>query len=163
MVMTACSTKAVETMAKSRRRFIPGEAPSRQTFVFGKVVIGGVFGLVNLHAARCVVTRIEYTPEKRQLKRPRRLGRGAAITAWHGVVEPAVRRAGIDLDRVGLVVAIETVAQAPHVGERDHVVGFAENAEHRAIDARNHVIERFWELVIDLPFLVTGRAVPDER
>src|SRR5579862_1583815 len=104
MVMTACSTKAVETMAKSRRRFIPDGAPSRQAFVFGKVVIGGVFGLVDLHATRCVVAGIEHTPEKRQLKRPRRLGRVAAIAARHGVVEPAVRRAGIDLDRIGLVV-----------------------------------------------------------
>src|SRR5580700_9425156 len=117
MVMTACSTKAVETMAKSRRRFIPGEAPSRQALVFREIVIGGVLGLVNLHAARCVVARIEHSLEKRQLKRPRRLGRVAAITARHGVVEPAVRRAGIDLDRIGLVVAVKTVAQPPYVGE----------------------------------------------
>src|SRR5271169_1518491 len=117
MVMTACSTKAVETMAKSRRRFIPGEAPSRQAFVFCEIVIGGVLGFVNLHAARFVVTRIEYLPEKRQLKRPRRLGRVAAIAARHGVVEPAVRRAGIDFDRISLVVAIEAVAQLPHIGE----------------------------------------------
>src|SRR5580704_10968606 len=104
MVMTACSTNAVETMAKSRRRFIPGEAPSRQAFVFCEIVIGGVFRLVDLHATRCVVAWIEHSLKKRQLERPRRLGRVAAITARHGVVEPAVRRAGIDLDRVGLVV-----------------------------------------------------------
>src|SRR5580698_2703310 len=109
MVMTACSTKAVETMAKSRRRFIPGEAPSRQAFVFCEIVIGGVFGFVNLHAARRVVTRVEHSLKKRQLKRPRGLGRLAAIAARHGVVEPAVRRAGIDFNRIGLVVTVEAV------------------------------------------------------
>src|SRR5580704_593861 len=98
MVMTACSTKAVETMAKSRRQFIPGEAPSRQALVFCEVVIGGVLGFVNLHATRCVVARIEHSLEKRQLKRPRRFGRVTAVAARHGVVEPAVRRAGIDFD-----------------------------------------------------------------
>src|ERR1700722_5862522 len=146
MGMTACSTKAVETMAKSRRRFIPGEAPSRQAYVFCEIVIGGVFRFVNLYAARCVVTRIEHSLKKRQLKRPCGLGRVATIAARHGVVEPAVGRAGIDLDRIGLVVAIEAVAQAPHVGERDHMVGLAKNAEHRPIGARDHVIERFWKL-----------------
>ena len=73
-----------------------------------------------------------------------------------------MRRAGIDLDRIGLVVAVKTVAQPPHVGERDHMVGLAENAEHRTIDARDHVIERFGKLFVDLPFLVAGRAIPDQ-
>src|SRR5215813_7152017 len=111
--------------------------------VFGEIIIGGVIAFVNLHAACTVVARIEHTLEKRKLQRPSGFRLRAAITARHGVVEPAVRRVGVDLDRVALVVTIEAVAQAPHVGERDHMVGLAENAENRTFDRGNDLVERF--------------------
>ena len=74
-----------------------------------------------------------------------------------------MRRAGIDLDGVGLVVAIETVAKAPHVGQRDDVIGLAEYAEHRAFDARDDLVERRRKALVDLPFAVAGGAVPHQR
>ena len=77
--------------------------------------------------------------------------------------EPAVRRVGVDLDRIALVVTIEAVAQAPHVGKRNHVVGLAENAENRTFDRGNDLVERFGIARADLPFALRRRAVPDER
>jgi hypothetical protein len=70
-----------------------------------------------LHAAHVVVAGVEHALKKRELQRPSGFRLRTAITARHGVVEPAVRRIGVDLDRIGLVVTIEAVAQAPHVGE----------------------------------------------
>src|SRR6516165_3264920 len=83
--------------------------------VLGEIIIGGMVAFVNLHAARAVVAGVEHALEKRELQRPRGLRLRPAITARHGVVEPAVRRVGVDLDRIALVVTIEAVAQAPHV------------------------------------------------
>src|SRR5258708_12858454 len=88
---------------------------------------------VDLHAARAVVAGAEHALEKRELQRPSGFRLRTTIAARHGVVEPAVRRIGIDLDRIALVVTIEAVAQPPHIGERDHLVGLAENAENRTL------------------------------
>src|SRR5262245_18496300 len=131
--------------------------------VFGEIIIGGMVAFVDLHATRAVVARVEHALEKRKLQRPSGFCLRAAITARHGVVEPAVRRVGVDLDRVALVVTIEAVAQAPHVGERDHMVGLAENAENRTFDRGNDLVERFGIARAGLPFALRRRAVPDER
>src|SRR5262245_62547478 len=101
-----------------------------------------MLAFVDLHSPAAVVARIEHALEERALQRPAGLRLRAAIAARHGVVEPSVRRAGIDLDGIALVVAIEAIAQAPHVGERDHVVRLAENAEDRALDAGDDLLER---------------------
>ncbi len=60
-------------------------------------------------------------------------------------------------------MAIERVAQASHVVERDHVIGLAEDAQHRAIDAGDELVERLGIARVDLPLALRGRAVPDER
>src|SRR3984893_1919493 len=74
-----------------------------------------------------------------------------------------MRHAGIDLDRICLVMAIETVAQAPDIGERDDVVGLAEYAEHRALDAGDDVLQPFGERAADLPFALGRSQVPRPR
>ena len=60
-----------------------------------------------------------------------------------------MRHARIDLDRIGLVIAIETVAEAPDISERNDVVGLAEYTEHRALDASDNVFQRLWEALAD--------------
>src|SRR5262245_18437752 len=117
-----------------------------------------MLALVDLHPLRAVIARIEHALEERALQRPASFRLRAAIAAGHGVVEPAVRRAGIDLDGIALVVAIEAIAQAPHVGERDDVVRLAENAEHRAFDAGDDLLERRGIARVDLPFALRGGA-----
>src|SRR5260370_35162657 len=89
---------------------------------------------VNLHAARAVIARAEHALEECALQCPGGFGLLTAIPAGHGIVEPAVRSAGIDFNRIALVVMIETVGKAAHVLERDHVLGFTEHAENRTSD-----------------------------
>src|SRR5215472_8232157 len=120
--------------------------------VLGEIITGGMVAFVDLHAARAVVAGREHAFEKRELQRPSGFRLRTAIPARHGIVEPAVRRIGVDLDRIALVVTIEAVAQAPHVGERDHVVGLAENAKNRTFDRGNDLVERFGIARADLPF-----------
>src|ERR1700738_2730298 len=74
-----------------------------------------------------------------------------------------MRHARIDLDRIGLVIAIETVAEAPDISERDDVVGLAEYTEHRALDAGDNVLQRLWEALADLPFALGRCSVPHQR
>src|SRR5882672_5981757 len=89
----------------------------------GEIIFGGMVAFVGLDAPRAVMAGVKHGHEEGALQRPAGLRLRAAIAAGHGVVEPAMRRAGIDLDRVGLVVAVEAVAETPDVVERDHVVG----------------------------------------
>ncbi len=71
-----------------------------------------------------------------------------------------MRHARIDLNRIALVMAIETVAEAPDIGERDNVVGLAEYAEHRTLDAGDDVLQRLGKTIADIPFALGRCSVP---
>src|SRR5215475_6664676 len=90
--------------------------------VLGEIIIRGMVAFVDLSAAQAVIARVEHALEKSELQHPGGFCLLPAIPAGHGIVEPPVRSTGVDLDRIALVVAIEAVAEAPHVGERDHMV-----------------------------------------
>ena len=94
-----------------------------------------MLALVDLNAPCRVDVGIEDPAQKRQLQRPSSLSGITAVAARHGVVEPTVRGAGINLDGVAFVVAVETVAKSAHIVERDEVVGLTKNAEDGAFDA----------------------------
>src|SRR5262245_65833388 len=79
--------------------------------VLGEIIIGGMVAFVDLHAARAVVAWVEHALEKRELQRPSGFRLRTAIPARHGVVEPAVRRIGVDLDRNALSVSVRAVGQ----------------------------------------------------
>src|SRR5215831_13249630 len=128
-----------------------------------EIIIRGMVAFVDLSAAQAVIARIEHALEKIELQHPGGFRLLPAIPAGHGIVEPPVRSTGVDLDRIALVVAIEAVAEAPHVGERNHMVGLAENAENRTLDRGNDVVERLGIARASLPFALRGRAIPDER
>src|SRR5579864_3254931 len=112
---------------RAGRRFTPSSR-SLHPHVFREIVIGGVVALINLHAPIFVVAAVENLGEKVALQPPGGFGRLGAVTARHGVVEPTVRRAGEHADRVGLVVALQAVAETTNIRERDQVIGLAENA-----------------------------------
>src|SRR5262249_5848070 len=69
-----------------------------QPQVIAEIIIRGVLAFVDLNAMRMVVAGIQHLREEGALQRPARLRLLAPVAAGHGVVEPAVRRAGIDLD-----------------------------------------------------------------
>src|SRR5262245_61947606 len=140
----------------------PSEVLLLHPYVPGEIIIGGVVAFVDLDAARAVIAPVEHASEKCELQRPGGFGLLPAIAARHGFIEPTVRGIGVDLDRIALVVTVETVAQAPHVGERDHVVGFAENAENRTPDCGDDLVERPGIARADLPFALRRRSVPDK-
>src|SRR5262245_48097731 len=79
--------------------------------VLGEIIVGGMVAFVDLHAARAVIAWVEHALEKRELQRPSGFRLRTAITARHGVVEPAVRRTGVDLDRNALSVSVRAVGQ----------------------------------------------------
>src|SRR6516225_10709405 len=131
--------------------------------VLGEIIIRGMVAFVDLSAARAVIARVEHALEKSELQHPGGFCLLPAIPAGHGIVELPVRSTGVDLDHIALVVAIEAVAEAPHVGERDHMAGLTENAENRTLDRGNDVVERLGIARASLPFALRGRAIPDER
>src|SRR4051794_7928072 len=110
--------------------------------VAAEIVIGGNVGGIALDAVRAVMAGRQDRLQERALMGPGRLRLGAAVAPRHGVIEPAVRRVAIDLDVVTLSVAIQTVAQAPDVVERDQMIGFAEHSEHGTIDRGDDLVER---------------------
>src|SRR5262245_65512118 len=77
--------------------------------VLGEIIIGGMVAFVDLHAACAVVAWVEHALEKRELQRPSGFRLRTAITARHGVVEPAVRSSGGDLYGVALVGTSDAV------------------------------------------------------
>src|SRR5947209_12486211 len=102
----------------------------------------------------------EHIGEKALLRRPAGLRLGLAVAARHGVVEPAMGGALVDVDVVAFPVRLQAVAEALHVGERDDVVGLAERAEHRAIDGGDHLVQRLGLAVVHLPFALGSGTVP---
>src|SRR5262249_9123446 len=118
---------------------------------------------VDLYAARAVIARVEHALQECALQRPGGFGLLTAIPTGHGIVEPAVRSARTNFDRVALVVMIETVAQAAHVVERDHVVGFPEDSENRTFHRGDDLLERLGITRANLPLARRGSSVPDDR
>src|SRR5581483_7861325 len=90
------------------------------------------------------------------------LGLLRAVAAGHGVVQPAVRHGGEDLDVVALAVPLQGVAEAADVVERHEEVGLAEDAEDGALDARDDGVERLGLVLGDLEVAGLGGAVEDE-
>src|SRR6266508_78082 len=160
---TSFLVAAAKTWMAGTSPAMTGRVSLLHPHVLGEIVIDGMLALVDLHPPRPVVAGIKHALEKGELQRPAGLRLGAAVAARHGVVEPAVRRAGIDLDRVAFAMAIEAVAEAAHVVERDHVIGLAENAENRALDPADDLVERFGIALAHLPLPLRRRPVPDER
>src|SRR5262249_17799769 len=66
-----------------------------------------------------VIAAAEGLGEELLLRRPAGVGLRLAITARHGVVEPAMRGILVDMDVVALLVPLEAVAKAPNVIKRD--------------------------------------------
>ena len=60
-------------------------------------------------------------------------------------------------------MALQAIAKAPDIVDRDQMIGLAEHAEHRTIDRGDDLIERARVLGVDRPFARLGRAVPDQR
>src|SRR5262249_37948641 len=73
-----------------------------------------------------VVIRAERLSKEALLRGPTGVGLRLAITARHGVVEPAVRRVPVNMNVVAFLVRLKAVAEAAHVIERNDVVGLAE-------------------------------------
>src|SRR5215470_12733295 len=134
---------------------------SLQPYILREIVMGTALAF-KLPADRAVIAAAEHLGEKALLRSPAGVGLRLAITARHGVVEPAMWRVLVDVDVVALVVRLKAVAEAPHVVERDDVIGFAEGAEHRAGQCRDDVIERFRLQLVDLPFALARGAVPND-
>src|SRR5437016_5901985 len=133
-----------------------------QPHVFGEIVIETAHAL-KLPADRGgVIAAAEHLGEKPLLRRPAGVGLRLARAARHGVVEPAVRGALVDVDVVALLVPLEAVAKAPNVIERDDMIRFTKGAEHGAGQCRHDVVERSWLQLVDLPFPLRGRAIPND-
>src|ERR1700704_1579613 len=84
---------------KRRRPYSPGFL--LHPHVPGEIIIGGMIALVDLDAPRAVIAGIEHRREECELQRPACFRLRAAIAAGHRVVQPAMRRAGIDFDGIG--------------------------------------------------------------
>src|SRR5436305_14791340 len=99
---------------------------------------------IDLHPSRAVIARVEHALEECELQRPRGFGLLTAIPAGDGIVEPTARSTRIALERIALVATIETITPTAYVGERDHMVGLAENAEKGTFHRGNDLIQRTW-------------------
>src|SRR6185312_3200272 len=100
---------------------------------------------------RCAVVladaaRLEAAREgaAQEIHLPAPAGRGLprAIALRHRVVEKAVRRLLEDADLEAAAVLLQQVAHAADIGQGDMLVGLAEEAEQRAIEPRNVILER---------------------
>src|SRR4029077_7125481 len=120
--------------------------------VAAEIVIGGNVGGIALDTLRAVTAGRQDRLQERALMGPGRLRLGAAVAPRHGVIEPAVRRVAIDVDVVTVSVALQTIAQAPDVVERDQMIGLAEHSEHGTVDRGDDLVERARILVVDRPF-----------
>src|SRR5262245_45531145 len=133
---------------------------SLQSYVLREIVIGTAVAFKPPADGAAVIAATEHLGEEALLRGPAGVGLRLAIAARHGVVEPAMRRVLVDVDVVALLVRFEAVAEAPHIIERDDVIGLAKGAEHRAGQCRDDVIERFRLQLVDLPFALACGAVP---
>src|SRR5262252_1188207 len=93
---------------------------------------------------------------------PAGLGLRFAVAARHGVVEPAVWCARVEVNVVTLAVGFESVAKALHILDRDDVVGLAEGREDRTGERCNHLVQRLWLQLVHLPLPLGCGAVPHD-
>src|SRR5256885_17179167 len=85
-----------------------------QSYVLGEIVARAALA-PKLPADRGgVIAPAERLGEKPLLRCPAGVGLRLAITARHGVVEPAVRGALVDVDVVALFLPLEAVAETPN-------------------------------------------------
>src|SRR5215467_8903104 len=93
---------------------------------------------------------------------PAGLGLRLAVAARHGVIEPAVWCARVEVNVVALAVGFESVPKTLHVFDRDDVISLAESREDRTGERCNHLIQRLWLELVHLPLPLGGGAVPHD-
>src|SRR5262249_44265039 len=108
-----------------------GLAALLESHILGEIIVQAAFAFEAPIDPLGVITARKRPGQESLLRRPGSIGLWPPVTAWHGVVEPTVRGALVDVDLVTLMVGFETVAQPLHVVDRDDVVGFAEGREDR--------------------------------
>src|ERR1700694_4890731 len=107
------------------------------------------------------IAAAEHVGEKALLRRPSGLRLRLAVAARHGVVEPAMGSALVDVDVIAFLVSLPAIPEAVHVRDRDDVIGLAESPEHRAVDGGDHLIQRPRLAFAYLPFALGGGPIPD--
>src|SRR6185312_11253741 len=90
--------------------------------VLGKIIVAAEFAFeAPAHlAGRPFAGERQF--EEMLLRRPGRVGLRLAVAPRHGVVEPAMRRAGVEMHLVGFFVGLERIAKAPDVVDRDQMI-----------------------------------------
>src|SRR5712671_5519045 len=117
-------------------------SPLLHPHVLGEIIIRSAFALEPPAYTLGVVSARKHLRQEALLRGPAGVGLRLAVTARHGVVEPAVRRALVDVNLVALIVGFKGIAQPPHVLERDDVVGFTEGGEDGAGERCNGPVVR---------------------
>src|SRR5688572_7292324 len=141
----------------------PEAIGSLQPLVLGEIIVAGEYAVeAPAHLVGLVPTG-KNPFEENLLIRPPGVRLRGAVTARHRVVEPAMRRVGIDVDVVALVVFLERVAKAQHVVIGDDVIGRTEGAEYWTVDGREDLLHRSGIGVAHRPFARGGGTVPDNR
>src|ERR1700730_18625054 len=138
-------------------------SPLLHSHVLGEIIVRAAIAFEAPAYTLGVITAGEDIGQEALLRGPAGFGLGLAITARHGVVEPAVRRARVEVNVVALTVGFEAVAKALHILDRDDVVGLAEGREDWTGKRCNHLVERLWLQLVHLPFALGGGAVPHNR
>src|SRR5262249_51796801 len=129
---------------------------SLHAHVLAEIVIPAAVALEVPARALGIVTAGKDLGQKTLLRRPAGVGFRLAVAARHGVVEPAMRRAFVNVDVVALVVGLEAIAESLYIRERDDVIGLAERSEYRAGNRRDHLLKRPRVELVDLPFALGG-------
>src|ERR1700720_1469454 len=127
-------------------------SPLLHSHVLSEIIIRPAFAFKAPGYAPGVITASKDLRQEALLRGPASVGLWLAVTARHGVVQPTVRRALVDVNVVALMVGFEAVTKALHVLDRDDVVGLAEGREDWAGERGNHRFEGPWLQFVHLPF-----------
>src|SRR5260221_14662287 len=127
--------------AINSRRGLVGDISSScrlfQAHVLGEIVVVAAFTCKAPAHRLGGVAAAEHVRQEALLCGPSGFRLCLAVAARHGVVQPAMGGALVDVDIVALLVGFEAIAEALYIGERDDVIGFPEGAEDRAADGGN--------------------------
>src|SRR6266852_4891896 len=137
--------------------------PLFHSHVLGEIIVRPALAFEAPAYAPGVIATRKNLGQEALLRGPAGIGLWLAVTAWHGVVQPTVRRALVDVNVITLIVGFEAVAKTLHVLDRDDVVGLAEGREDWAGKRCNRRFERLWLQPVRLPFALGGGAVPHHR
>src|SRR6266481_5663595 len=137
--------------------------PLFHSHVLGEIVVDPAFALETPAYALAVIAARKDLGQEALLRGPAGIGLRLAVPARHGVVQPTVGGALVDVNVVAFMVGFEAVAKTLHVLERDDVVGLAEGRKDRAGKRCNHRFERPRLQLVDLPFALGSGTVPHHR